>query len=161
MSLTDAKIRTAKPREKSYKLFDGAGLYLEVSPSGGKWWRYKYRHSGKEKRLSFGTYPEVPLATSQNKITGVQATGAREKLEAARQLLAQGIDPLEHRKALEAAKEAVAENSFETVAREWLLKFAPRWKPSSLERKLQIFERDVFPWIGVSGRSKPASSGRN
>ena len=151
MPLTDAKIRTAKPKEKTYKLFDGDGLYLEVNPSGGKWWRFKYRYSGKEKRLSLGTYPEVPLAARKDKESGVLIAGAREKRESARQLLSDGVDPSEQRKAARTANAEVTANSFETVAREWLTKFAPRWKPSSIERKLQIFERDVFPWIG----SKP------
>ena len=61
MPLTDIKIRSAKPREKSYKLSDSGGLYLEVSPSGGKYWRWKYRFAGKEKRLAFGVYPDVSL----------------------------------------------------------------------------------------------------
>ena len=70
---------------------DGGGLYLEVSPSGGKWWRLKYRFDGKEKRLSLGTYPDTSLAD------------ARGKREAARKLLAAGVDPGEHRKATDAA----------------------------------------------------------
>ena len=61
MPLTDTKIRTAKPADKPKRLFDGGGLYLEVSPKGGKWWRLKYRFGGKEKRLSLGVYPEVTL----------------------------------------------------------------------------------------------------
>ena len=151
MPLTDVKIRTAKPKQKAYKLFDGDGLYIEVNPSGGKWWRFKYRHNGKEKRLSLGTYPEVPLAGRKDKSSGALIAGARERREAARHLLAEGIDPSEQRKAAKAANTELAANTFEAVAREWLTKFAPRWKPSSVERKLQIFERDVFPWIG----SKP------
>jgi integrase len=149
MALTDAKIRAAKPRQKSYKLFDGEGLYLEVSPSGGKWWRLKYRINGKEKRLSLGTYPEVPLASSKNNISGAMITGAREKREAARQLLAEGIDPSQHRKMMLSAKEGLTADSFEAVTREWLVKFSARLKPSSVERKLKIFENDVFPWIGA------------
>jgi integrase len=149
MALTDAKIRAAKPKQKAYKLFDGQGLYLEVSPSGGKWWRLKYRINGNEKRLSLGTYPEVPLASCKNQLSDVVITGAREKREAARQLLAEGIDPSEHRKAMHSAKEELTENSFEAITREWLVKFSARLKPSSIERKLKIFENDVFPWIGT------------
>ena len=59
MALTDAAIKNAKPCPKPVKLFDGGGMYLEVAPSGGKWWRLKYRHEGKEKRLSLGTYPNT------------------------------------------------------------------------------------------------------
>ncbi len=91
MPLTDTAIRKAKPTEKVQRLFDGGGLYLEISPAGGKWWRLKYRHDGKEKRLSFGTYPDTSLAS------------ARDKRDAARKLLAAGVDPGEHRKAEKAA----------------------------------------------------------
>ncbi len=148
MSLTDAKIRAAKAKLKAYKLFDGAGLYLEISPSGGRWWRLKYRFNGKEKRLSLGTYPDVPLASNRSRVPGEKITGAREKCEAARRLLAEGIDPGEHRKAVKSAKEELIKNSFEAITREWLVKFSARLKPSSVERKLNIFENDVFPWIG-------------
>ena len=81
MALTDTVIRTSKPRSKTFKLFDSAGLYLEVNPGGGKWWRWKYRFGGTEKRLSFGVYPEVSLKS------------ARGKRETARQQIAAGIDP--------------------------------------------------------------------
>lgn len=149
MSLSDAKIRAAKPKEKLYKIYDGMGLYIEVHPSGGKRWRFKYSYNGKEKRLSLGTYPEVPLASCKNQVSGVMITGAREKREAARQLLAEGIDPSEHRKSMHSAKEELTANSFEAITREWLVKFSARLKPSSVERKLKIFENDVFPWIGT------------
>jgi hypothetical protein len=61
MALNDVKVRTAKPAMKTVRMFDERGLYLEVSPAGGKWWRLKYRFAGKEKRLSLGTYPDVGL----------------------------------------------------------------------------------------------------
>ncbi len=113
MSLTNAAIRNAKPSEKPVKLFDGGGLYLEVSPTGGKWWRIKYRFGGKEKRLSLGVYPDVNLKD------------ARNRRDAARKLLADGIDPGENRKAQKAAKQDRAANSFEVVAREWYAKLVP------------------------------------
>jgi len=134
MALTNVAVRTAKPRDKSYKLFDSGGLYLEVSPSGGKWWRWKFRAAGKEKRLSFGTYPDVPLKA------------ARDKRDAARQQLAGGVDPGAARRA-EKQAQAGAE-SFEAIAREWHEKFAPGWEASSAKRVLRRFDRDVFPWIG-------------
>lgn len=87
MPLTDTAIRNAKPADKPVRLFDGGGLYLEIAPSGGKWWRLKYRFGGKEKRYSLGVYPEVPLAT------------ARKKRDEAREKLAAGIDPGEAKKA--------------------------------------------------------------
>lgn len=111
MPLTDTEIRRTKPQSKPIRLFDGGGLYLEVAPSGGKWWRLKYRHSGKEKRLSLGVYPDVPLKK------------ARQRRADARALLADGIDPGENRKAARAAGADRAANSFEVVAREWFAKF--------------------------------------
>lgn len=107
MPLTDAALRKTKPTDKVQRLFDGGGLYLEISRSGGKLWRQKYRFGGKEKRLAHGIYPDVSLAE------------ARERRDAARKLLAADIDPAEHRKATKAASEERATNSFEAVAREW------------------------------------------
>src|SRR6266853_435405 len=75
LPLTDAAVRTAKPGPKAFKMYDAGGLYLEVSPSGGKWWRWKYRYGGREKRLSFGVYPDTGLKS------------AREKRDAARKQL--------------------------------------------------------------------------
>lgn len=126
MSLTDITIKAAKPKAKPYKLADSQGLYLEVAPSGGKWWRFKYRIAGKEKRLSLGVYPDVPLAGREDKSAG-WINGARDRRDQARRLLAQGIDPGEHRKAVKATGDAAVENSFKSVALEWLAKFAPTW----------------------------------
>ena len=81
MPLTDTAIRNAKPADKTQRMFDGGGLYLEVAPSGGKWWRLKYRLGGKEKRLSLGVYPDVSLKD------------ARERQDQARKLLANEVDP--------------------------------------------------------------------
>lgn len=136
MPLSDIAIRSAKPREKAYKLADGGGMYLEVSPAGGKWWRLKYRYDGKEKRLSLGTYPEVGLRE------------AREKRDDLRKLLAAGVDPGESRKAVKASKAEAAANSFEAVAREWFAKYSPRWAPSHADKLIQRLERDIFPWLG-------------
>ena len=134
MPLTDTAIRSAKSQTKTRKMFDGGGLYLEVSPAGGKWWRWKYRVAGKEKRISLGVYPDVNLKA------------ARTKRDASRQQLAAGIDPGEARKA-EKQAQAGAE-SFEAIAREWHSKFSPHWDASHSERILRRLERDVFPWIG-------------
>ncbi len=154
MALTDAQIRSARPKEKAYKLFDAGGLYLELSPSGGKWWRFKYRYEGREKRLSLGTYPDVPLAGRKDRARGGFIEGAREKRDAARQVLANGVDPSMQRKAIKAAKGELAANSFEAVAREWMDKFAAQLAPKSAERKRRLLEREVFPWIGA----KPIAS---
>jgi hypothetical protein len=96
MSLTDMAIRNAKSSEKPIRLFDGGGLYLEVSPAGGKWWRLKYRFRGKEKRLSLGVYPQVGLKE------------ARERQISSRRLLMNGIDPSENRKAMRSAQNGLA-----------------------------------------------------
>lgn len=136
MPLTDTAIRAAKPRQKPAKLFDGGGLYLEVSPAGGKWWRLKYRFDGKEKRLSLGVYPDVGLKD------------ARDRRDAARKLLADGINPSENRKAQKSARLERAANSFEVIALEWYAKHSPGWDKNHGKRILRRLERDIFPWIG-------------
>jgi hypothetical protein len=100
MALTDTAIKNAKADGKTAKLFDERGLYLELSPNGGKWWRLKYRFDGKEKRLSLGVYPDVKLKE------------ARDRRDIARKLLAEGIDPSENRKIQKAAHTDRAANSF-------------------------------------------------
>src|SRR5262245_61024564 len=130
MPLTDITIRSAKPREKSYKLSDSGGLYLEVSATGSKYWRWKYRFAGKEKRLACGVYPDVTLKS------------AREKRDVARQQLAGGVDPGEARKA-EKVAQAGAE-SFEAIAREWHAKFSPGWVANHGDRILRRLENDIF-----------------
>jgi integrase len=134
MPLTEITIRSAKAREKAFKLFDSGGLYLEVSPAGGKWWRWKYRFGGKEKRVSFGVYPDVSLKA------------ARAKRDDARQKLAHGIDPGQARKAEKVAQ--AGEESFEAIAREWHARFSPGWAASHGDRILRRLENDIFPWLG-------------
>lgn len=136
MPLTEVAIKNAKPGEKAIRLFDGGGLYLEVAPSGGKWWRLKYRYDGKEKRLSLGVYPEVSLKD------------ARQRREDARKLLAGDIDPSVNRRAVKAARIERAGNSFEVVAREWFAKYSPNWAPANAEKVIRRLENDAFPWIG-------------
>ena len=136
MSLTDTKIRSAKPGEKPVKLSDEKGLYLLVTQAGGKWWRLDYRFSGKRKTLSMGVYPDVGLK---------EARGRRDE---ARKLLAGDIDPGEHRKAQKAAKLERASNSFETVAREWFAKHSLNWATTHADKIIQRLEKDVFPWLG-------------
>ncbi|MFG6111111.1 tyrosine-type recombinase/integrase [Stenotrophomonas nematodicola] len=132
--LTDLALRRAKPAEKTQKLFDGGGLYLEISPKDGRWWRLKYRFDGKEKRLALGVYPDVPLAL------------ARQRREEARQMLARSIDPGEHRKAVAQAKAELGANTFEVTAREWLSK--RDWVPKYSVKVMAWMEKDVYPWIG-------------
>jgi integrase len=136
MKLSDTAARKAKPKTKPYKMADGGGMYLEVMPSGSKYWRLKYRYAGKEKRLALGVYPDTPLIL------------ARERREEARKLLANDIDPSAAKQAKKAAKTALAENSFELIAREWFSKHAPNWKENHSSKIITRLEKDIFPWIG-------------
>jgi integrase len=122
--------------KKPYKMADGGGLYLEVDPSGGKYWRFKYRRAKKENRISLGVYPDVPLAT------------AREEREKCRKQLAQGIDPGVARKAQKQARISSAANSFEVVAREWLKEYIDPKSESHCKRVYARFENDIFPYLG-------------
>ncbi len=136
MPLTATAIRNARPGKTPRRLFDALGPYLEISPAGGRWWRFKYRFDGKEKRLSLGVYPDVSLAD------------AREARDAARKLLAAGNDPSTARQ--EAKREAAgrAANSFEAVAREWYAKQAHTWVPSHAADVLRRLESNLFPELG-------------
>ncbi len=136
MPLTDTAVRTAKPSDKPIKMFDERGLFLIVTPAGGKWWRLRYKFDGKEKLLSLGTYPDTSLKD------------ARERREEARKLLANDIDPGENRKVQKAARVERAENSFEVIAREWFAKYRDTWAPSHSEKIITRLQNDVFPWIG-------------
>ena len=136
MPLTDVTVRTAKPREKPYKLSDSGGLYLEVTPAGGKRWRWKYRVGGREKLLSMGVYPDVPLAA------------ARARRDDARKLLASGVDPSVQRQGEKAAQAESAANSFEVIAREWFDKHQSGWAESHSSKVMTRLEKDVFPYIG-------------
>jgi integrase len=136
MPLTDVAIRNAKPTDKPRRITDGDGMYLEITPAGGKLWRFKYRFARKEKRLALGAYPATGLKE------------AREKRDAARKLLAAGIDPGEQRKAERAAGEERAANSFEVVAREWFGKQSKTWAESHSSKILLRLENYLFPWLG-------------
>lgn len=136
MALTDVGVRNAKPKDKLYRLFDERGMYLEISAAGGKWWRLKYRFGGKEKRLSLGVYPDVGLKE------------ARERRDAARKLLANGVDPSIERKVQKAATVERSANSFEAVAREWFARQSPGWATTHADKIMGRLEKDVFPWLG-------------
>ena len=142
MPLTDTKAKQAKPKEKTYRLSDEKGMYLEITPKGGKYWRLKYRFSGKEKRLALGVYPDTSLKR------------AREKRDEARTQLADGLDPSQTKKAHKAAQVELSANSFEAIAREWFAKFKPAWSDSHSDKIMRRLERDIFPWIG----SEPIAS---
>ena len=135
--LSNLLINKTKPQAKTLRLSDGRGMYLEISPKGGKWWRFKYRLDGKEKRISLGVYPDVGLAA------------ARDKREEARRLVAAGIDPTEHRKAAKVALVESTENTFEAIAREWFGLFSKQWVSGHADKIIRRLELNVFPWIGT------------
>lgn len=136
MALNHTKIINAKPAEKAYKLADEKGLFLFITPKGGMYWRMKYRFGGKEKLLALGVYPDVSLAK------------ARDKRDDARKLLADDIDPGEHRKIMKQVESDRSANSFEFITREWFVKYSSNWVRSHSDKIIQRFERDIFPWIG-------------
>ena len=136
MSLTDIATRSARPTDKLQRPFDGNGLYLEVSPSGGKWRHLKYRIGEKGKRVSIGVYPDVGLRD------------AREKSWTLRKQISAGINPALARKTIKIMGRSAAQNTFEAVAREWHLKFLPTWNEKHAENILSRLERFVFPIIG-------------
>jgi integrase len=144
--LTDTKIRSARPHNKLYKLYDTGGLYMEVTPTGSRRWRLKYRLHGREKGLSLGIYPHVSLSL------------ARQRRDDAKRLLATGGDPSEKRKAEKLAQS----DTFEAVAREWLALQAkpdrknnrPALAKSTWEKALWTFETLLFPFIGSRPISK-------
>ena len=137
MQLTDTAIRNAKPGAKPAKLSDERGLYLKVTPAGGKLWRFRYSFDGKEKLLALGKYPDVSLAS------------ARQRRDQARKLLAERIDPSEQRKAAKATRAGLAANTFEVIGREWFGKTAPALADNTKGKLLRFLETDVFPWIGA------------
>lgn len=136
MKLKDLDVRNAQARERAYKLADGFGLYLEVTPSGGKLWRLKYRFMGAEKRLALGAYPLVSLKD------------ARAKRDEAKRLLADGQDPGAVRQAEKARSLELAANSFEAVAREWIARHLDAKAPGHRDKVVRRLERDVFPYLG-------------
>ena len=135
--LSKLLIDKTKPQAKTVRLSDGRGMYLEISPAGGKWWRFKYRFAGKERRISLGVYPDVPLAA------------AREKREEARRQVAAGIDPGEQRKAAKVALIESTENTFEAIAREWFGMFSTKWVKGHADKIIRRLELNVFPWLGA------------
>ncbi|MFA5960978.1 MAG: tyrosine-type recombinase/integrase [Tatlockia sp.] len=136
MTLTVVAIKSAKPKEKPYKMTDEKGLYLLVNPNGSKLWKFKYRFSGVEKKLSFGAFPDVSLSA------------AREARDEARRQLTNTIDPGILKNSIKRSKKVAEENSFEAIAREWHAKFTPKWSKNHGERILIRLEQNIFPWIG-------------
>ena len=146
MALTDAKVRNAKPRPKPYKIADGEGLFLLVHPSGGKYWRFKYRYADKEKLLALGVYPDVGLGD------------ARERRAQARKTLAAGNDPGEVKKEAKRLIAIKGGNDFEAIAREWTEQRKHTWAGITYKTRLGRLERFVFPRLGkrpVAGITAP------
>lgn len=107
MPLNDIKCKNIKSTDKTFKVSDEKGLYLEVNPNGSKYWRLKYRFAGKEKKLALGVYPEISLKE------------AREKRDNARKQIQEGVDPSQEKKLAKLTRLINADNSFENVASEW------------------------------------------
>lgn len=137
LPLTDLQVSKAKPKEKDYKLSDGFGLHLLVTPTGGKLWRFQYRFEGKQKTLALGTYPEISLAD------------ARQRREDARKLVANSVDPGAVKKARKAATTTESENAFEIVAREWHGKYEHTWSTVHITTLKERMEKDLFPYLGT------------
>jgi integrase len=137
MALTDTEIRKAKAAVKAYRIGDGGGLYLWITPAGGKLWRWKYRHEGEEKLMSFGKYPDVSLAL------------ARERHGEARKLLATGTDPMAQRKAEKTAQLASTVSSFQSIASLWM----EHWRDGKSPRHVDYVDRrikaDILPCLGA------------
>ncbi|HBQ5928638.1 TPA: tyrosine-type recombinase/integrase [Klebsiella pneumoniae subsp. pneumoniae] len=136
MKLNARQVDAAKPKEKAYKLADGAGLYLEVVPSGSRYWRMKYRFNGKEKRMAFGVYPAVSLA---------QARALRDE---AKKKLAEGIDPSFAKKEEKLVRDVRLHNTFQAVALEWHGTKVSRWSEGYAYDIIEAFNKDIFPYIG-------------
>lgn len=133
--LTEIKIKNAKSKAQAYKLFDGDGLFLLITPSGGKLWRLKYRFNDKEKTLTLGQYPAISLLN------------ARCKRDDARRLLANNVDPDAVRKAQKQAQVEETE-TFEIISREWLERFKSKWQEEYADKIMHRLELNIFPWIG-------------
>lgn len=136
MPLTDAKIKGAKPKDKTYTLIDGDGLYLEVNPKGRKWWRFRYQKDGRRNRLSLGIYPHITLKD------------ARLERDRLKRQIAKGIDPSLKRK--EEKRKAGASEAYEAIAREWFAKQVQSgWSERHAKTTMERMEKNAFPFIGT------------
>jgi hypothetical protein len=137
MALTDTEIKKAKAKENAYSLNDSGGLYLWITPAGGKLWRWAYRFDRKEKLMSLGKYPDVPLVL------------ARDRHAEARKLLATGVDPMAQRKAEKTAEKIAVENSFQSITTQWL----EHWQEGKSHRHVDSVRRrmasDILPCLGA------------
>lgn len=136
MTLTHLKITHAKARERAYKLADADALYLVVNPNGTKLWRMNYRYLGKQKTLHFGEWPAVSLSD------------ARERRDEARRKLAAGLDPVAEKKADLLAKQIAADNTFKSVAEEWVTKNEREGRAEITVDKIRWLLSMAYPMIG-------------
>jgi integrase len=129
MPLTDSKIKALRPKESLYRVADGKGLCLEITPNGSKLWRFRFRLHGKAGMVALGAYPSVSLAE------------ARKKRDEAAELVSNGLNPAHHRK-------AKVTNTFRAVAEEYLADQAELWTPRTLKQRRALLETHIFPAIG-------------
>lgn len=134
--LTTILIKSAKPKEKPYKLFDGEGLYLFVTPTGGKLWNIKYRFEGKEKKISLGAFPAVSLSL------------ARDKLAKVKELIAHGTDPMEARQTAKAEWTEATVNTFKNIINEWFKQQKNTWTEGHADKIKARIDNDILPFIG-------------
>jgi integrase len=137
MALSDVEIRRAKPKQKAYRISDGGGMYLWVTPAGGKLWRWAYSYERKEKLMTFGKYPDISLAT------------ARERHAEARKLLATDIDPMARRKAEKTAEQVANENSFANIASQWLEHWQHGKSPRHVDSTRRRLDANILPSLGA------------
>jgi integrase len=134
--LTDKAIKALKARGSLYRVADAMGLCIEVRPDGSRYWRFRYRFAGKGKLLSLGVYPAVSLKD------------ARKRRDAARETVADGRDPSAERQMEKSRAKIAVDNTFESIAREWLAVKANEWVLSQQEKERRRLEKHAFPWIG-------------
>lgn len=136
MALTNTAIKAARPKEKQYRITDGQGMYLLVKPSGKKYWRLDYIIHGTRKTYAIGSYPSISLKD------------ARAQRDEAKALVADGIDPVQHRKTTKSHRAEVAANTFEALALEWFSKQEQTWTEGHSRTVTSRLKRDIIPWLG-------------
>lgn len=137
MALTDTRLRALRAKERLYRIADSNGLCIEVSPSGTKLWRYRYRYLGKASMFALGEYP------------GVSLLAARRKRDDAKALLVQGINPVGHAKVARLRSAESRANTFAAVASEWFKQNSERLTSGTLKRDRRIVDKDFGPWLGA------------
>ena len=134
--LSATKVKQARPKSKTFKLFDGNGLYLLVHTNGSKYWRYDYQFTHKRKTLALGIYPSISLAD------------ARTAHQNARELLKNGIDPSHNKRLEKLTRNIAASDTFKAIAEEWFIQKQGESSKRNQSRTLAILEKDLFPYIG-------------